>query len=81
MKPNNSRKMVMAFGGILVATLAAGCFGVSRGYPNNSEGYSSSYSSYGDSYAYSGYGRGNLYPQSDENSYSANDRGAHRIVF
>jgi hypothetical protein len=81
MKPTNSRKVVMAFGGILIATLAAGCFAGSRGYSNNSEGYSSSYSSYGDSYAYSGYERGNSYPQSDENSYSANDRGARRIVF
>ena len=28
--------MVMVFGGILVATLAAGCFGGGRGYSNNS---------------------------------------------
>ena len=81
MKPINFRKVVVAFGGILVATLAAGCFGGGRGYANNSYGYNSSYSSYGDSYAYSGYHGGNSYPQSDENSYSAADRGARRIVF
>jgi hypothetical protein len=81
MKPINSRKVVMAYGGILLAILAAGCFGGVRGYSNNSEGYSSSYSSYGDSYAYSGYDRGSSYPQRNENSYSANDRGARRIVF
>ena len=72
---------MVAFGGILVATLAAGCFGGGRGYANNSYGYNSSYSSYGDSYAYSGYHGGNSSPQSDENSYSAADRGARRIVF
>jgi hypothetical protein len=75
MKPINSRKVIMAFGGILVATLATGCFG------GNSSGFKSSYSSYGDTYAYSGYDRGYSYPQSYENSYSAADRGARRIVF
>ena len=81
MKAINARKVVMAIAGILVATLAAGCFGGSRGYSNNSYGYNSSYSSYGDSYAYSGYDGGNSYPQSSENSYSAADRGTRRIVF
>jgi hypothetical protein len=81
MKPINSLQLVVVFGGILVATLAAGCFGGGRGYANNSYGYNSSYSSYGDSYAYSGYHGGNSYPQSDENSYSAADRGPRRIVF
>jgi hypothetical protein len=81
MKPINSRNVMMAFGGILVATLATGCFGGSRGYSNNSYGYNSSYSSYGDSYAYSGYDRGYPYPQSYENSYSADYRGSRRIVF
>jgi hypothetical protein len=81
MKPTDSRKVVMALGGILVATLAAGCFGGGRGYSNNSYGYNSSYSSYGDSYAYSGYDRGHSYPQSYENSYSADYRGVRRIVF
>jgi hypothetical protein len=81
MKPINARKVMMAFGGILVATLATGCFGGSRGYPTNSSGYNSSYSSYGDSYAYSGYDPGYSYPQSYENSNSADYRGARRIVF
>ena len=80
-KPINSRKVMIAFGGILVATLAAGCFGSSRGYSTSSSGYNSNYSSYGDSYAYSGYDGGNSYPQSSENSYSAADRGTRRIVF
>jgi hypothetical protein len=81
MKTINSRKVMIAFGGMLVATLAAGCFGSSRGYSTSSSGYASSYSSYGDSYAYSGYDPGDSYPQSYENSYSAADRGARRIVF
>ena len=63
--------MVMVFGGILVATLAAGCFGGGRGYSNNSYGYNSSYSSYGNSYPYSGYNNGYSRPQSYGNSYSA----------
>ena len=67
MKLINSRKVAMAFGGILVATLAASCSGGSRGYSNNSYGYNSSYSSFGDSYPYSGYS----YPQSYGNSYNA----------
>jgi hypothetical protein len=70
MKPINSRKVVSALGGILVATLAAGCFGDGRGY-YNPYGYSSSYSSYGDSYPYSGYDRGYSDPQTHGNSYSA----------
>jgi hypothetical protein len=81
MKTINSRKVMMAFGGILVATLATGCFGSSRGYSTNSSGYNSSYSSYGDAYAYSGYNRGYSSPQSDENLYSADYRGPRRIVF
>ena len=81
MKPLNSRKVMMAFGGILVATLATGCFGGIRGYSNNSSGFKSNYSSYGDTYAYSGYDGGYPYPQSYEDSYSAGDRGARRIVF
>jgi hypothetical protein len=58
MNPINSRKVMMAFGGILVATLATGCFGGSRGYSNNFYDYNGSYSSYGASYVYSGYDRG-----------------------
>src|SRR5271166_5445717 len=78
MKPIDSRKVAMAFGGIMVATLAAGCFGGSRGYSDNPYGYNSSYSSYGDSYPYSGYDRGHLYPQSYGNSYSAGYRNGVR---
>jgi hypothetical protein len=81
MKTINSGKVMMAFGGILIATLAAGCFASSRSYSTNSSGYTSSYSSYGDSYAYSGYDRGYSNPQSYANSYSTADRGARRIVF
>ena len=71
----------MLVGGILAATLAAGCFGGGPGYSTDPFGYNSSYSSYGNSYPYSGYANGYSYPQSYENSYSANDRGARRIVF
>jgi hypothetical protein len=81
MKPINSRKVMMAFGGILFATLATACFGGGQGFSTNSSGYNSSYSSYGDSYAYSGYDRAYSIPQSYENSYSADYRGARRIVF
>jgi len=81
MRPITFRQVAMAFGAILVATLAAGCFGGGQGDSNNSYGYNSSYSSYGDSYAYSGYHRGNSHPQSDGNTYSAADPGARRIVF
>jgi hypothetical protein len=81
MKTTNSGKVMITFGGILVATLVTGCFGSSRGYSTNSSGYNSSYSSYGDDYAYSGYDRGYSSPQSSENLSSADYRGARRIVF
>jgi hypothetical protein len=81
MRPIHSRKVMMAFGVILVTTVAAGCFGSGRGYSTNSFGYNSSYSSYGNSYAYSGYDRGYSHPHTYDNSYSANDQGARRIVF
>jgi len=54
MKTINYRKMAMTFGGVLIATLAVGCYG--GGY-----GYNSSYNSYGSSYPYSGYRGGNSY--------------------
>jgi len=81
MRPITFRKVAITFGAILVATLAAGCFGGGQGYSKNFYGYNSSYSSYGDSYAYSGYDRGNSHPQSYGNIYSAADPGARRIVF
>ena len=59
----------MALGGILVATLAAGCFGGGSGYSNNPYGYNSGYSTSGNSYPYSGYSSGYSYPQRYENSY------------
>ena len=55
----------MVLGGILSATLVAGCFGGGgNGYPGYGyssspySGYSSNYSSYGNSYPYSGYNSG-----------------------
>jgi hypothetical protein len=72
MKRINSRKVVIAFGGILAATLATGCFGGGgRGYSNDPYGYDSSYSSYGSSYPHSGYENGYSYPRSSENSYNS----------
>ncbi len=52
MKTIDSRKVVMTLGGILIATLAAGCFGGGPGYWNGGGGYNSSYSSYGSSFPY-----------------------------
>jgi hypothetical protein len=70
MKPTNYRKMVMTLGGILIATVAAGCYGGGgSGYSNNPYGYNSGYSSYGNSYPYRS--NGYSYPQSYRNSYSA----------
>ena len=69
MKTINSRKVVMLLGGILAATLAAGCFGGGPGYSNDPYGYNSSFSSYGNSHPYSGYANGYSYPQSYRNSY------------
>src|SRR5580658_7597639 len=62
--------MSMTFGGILIATVAAGCYGGS-GYSNEPYGYNSSYSSYGSSYPYSGYSSSYSYPRSYGNSYNA----------
>ena len=66
----------MVLGGILSATLAAGCFGggdPGYGYSNGpyGGGYSSNYSSCGNSYPYSGYNSGYSYPQNYGNSYNA----------
>jgi hypothetical protein len=70
MKTIASRKVAMVLGGILTATLAAGCFG-GGGYWGRPSGYNSSDSSYGSSYPYSGYDSRYSYPQSYGNSYSA----------
>jgi len=69
-KAINYRKIAMTFGGILIATVAAGCYGGS-GYSNEPYGYNSSYSSYGSSYPYSGYNSGYSYPRTSGNSYDA----------
>ena len=68
MKTIDSRKVVMTLGGILIATLAAGCFGGGPGYWNNPHGYNSSYSSYGSSYPY----------RTDQHAVETRDRGEVR---
>jgi hypothetical protein len=78
MKMINSRKLVIAFGGILAATLATGCFGGGSRYSNGSYGYDSNYSSFGNSYPYSGYDNGYSYPRSSENSYNSGYRNGLR---
>jgi hypothetical protein len=74
MKTIAPRKAGMVLGGILIATVAAGCFGGGHGYSNDpygyNSGYNSNYSSYGSSYPYSGYSNGYSYPQNYGNSYS-----------
>jgi hypothetical protein len=71
MKTINSRKLVMTLGGILIATLAVGCYGGDGGYSNGPQGYNSSYGSYGRSYPNSGYNSGYSYQRSNGNSYNA----------
>jgi hypothetical protein len=70
MKTTNYRKMIMTLGGVLIATVAPGCYGGGgSGYSNSPYGYNSGYSSYGNSYAYRS--NGYSYPQSYGNSYNA----------
>jgi hypothetical protein len=70
MKTTNYRKMIMTLGGVLITTVAAGCYGGGgSGYSNSPYGYNSGYSSYGNSYAYRS--NGYSYPQSYGNSYNA----------
>jgi hypothetical protein len=87
MKPTNYRKMAMTFGGILIATLAVGCYGGGSGYSNGGYGYNSSYSSYGNSYPYSGYSSPRSYGNSYNTGYQSGvradanrDRGADRVT-
>src|SRR5271154_1795018 len=56
MKTINSGKVAMTLGGILIATLAAGCYGGGGYYSGHPYGYSRSYSynSYNSSYPYDG---------------------------
>ena len=79
MKTINYRKMAMTFGGILIATLGAGCYGGGgSGYYNRPDGYNSNYRSYGSSYPYSNYDPGYSYPQSYGNSYNNGYRNGVR---
>src|SRR5579863_4801747 len=61
----NARKVAILVGGLLTATLAAGCFGpgYGGGYGYNGGGYSS----YG---SYPSYAGGYSYPEGYRNSYS-----------
>ncbi len=79
MKTTNYRKLAMTFGGMLIATLVAGCYGGGSGYSNGGYGYNSNYSSYGSSYPYSNYDRGYSYPQSYGNSYNTGYRNGVRV--
>ena len=71
MNTTNYRKIIMTLGGVLIATVAAGCYGGGgSGYSNDPYGYNSGYSNgYGNSYAYRS--NGYSYPQSYGNSYNA----------
>ena len=72
MKTINLRRLVMTVGGILIATVAAGCYGGGGGsgyYSSQPYGYNSSYSSYGSSYPYSGYSNRQHYQQNNVSSY------------
>jgi hypothetical protein len=80
MKTISSRRLGI-LGGVLAATLAAGCFGGSRQSSNNPYGYDGSFytsrpytGGYGNPYPYnSGYNDTHAFPQSfgNSNSYSA----------
>jgi len=69
MKTTNYRKIAMTLGGVLIATVAAGCYGGGgSGYSNNPYGYNTGYSS---SYPSSGYNDGYSYQRNYRNSYNA----------
>src|SRR5271156_5963139 len=81
MKTTNSRRLVLALGGMLIATVAAGCYGGGGGsgyYSSQPYGYNSSYSSYGSSYPYSGYSSGQYYRQNNVSSYHGGYQNAAR---
>jgi hypothetical protein len=80
MKTTNSRRLAMTLGGILIATVAAGCYGGggSGYYSSQPSGYNSSYSSYGSSYPYSGYSNGQRYQQNNVSSYHGGYQNAAR---
>jgi hypothetical protein len=75
MKMIKSRKVAIAFGGFLAATLVTGCFGGGRGYSNGPYGYGSNY---GSSYPYRDYDNGYTYPRGSENSYNSGYRNGLR---
>ncbi len=81
MKTTNLRKLVMTLGGILIATVAAGCYGGggSGYYSSQPYGYNSSYSSYGSSYPYSGYSNGQRYQHNNVSSYHGGYQNAARV--
>jgi hypothetical protein len=66
MKTLTSRKVIVLCGGILAATLAAGCYGGGSGYSNDPYGY---YGGNGSSYSYNDDNTRYSYPQSYGNSY------------
>jgi hypothetical protein len=68
MKTFNSLKIIVLCGGILAATLAAGCYGGDSGYSNNPYGYGGGY---GSSYSYNADNSGYYYPRNYNNSYSS----------
>lgn len=71
MKIINSRKLAMAFGGILIAAVAAGCYGGGPGYSHGPYGYNNNYSGYGNSYPNDHYNGGYSYPENSGKSYNA----------
>jgi hypothetical protein len=75
MKTLNSRKVIVLCGGILAATLAAGCYGGGSGYSNDPYGYNGGY---GSSYSYNDDNTRYSYPQSYGNSYGWGYRNGER---
>ena len=76
MKTLNSRKAIVLCGGILAATLAAGCYGGGYGYSNDPYGYNGGY---GRSYSYNADNSGYYsYPRSYPNSYNSGYRNGVR---
>ena len=68
MKTTNYRKIIMTLGGVLIATVAVGCYGGGSGYSNYPGGYNSSY---GSSYPDRNYNNGYASQHSYSNSYNA----------
>src|SRR5271156_6269593 len=81
MKTINSRKLVTTLGGILIATVAAGCYGGAGSgyYLSPPYGYKNSYNNYGGSYPYSGYSNGPRYQQNNVSWYHGGYQNAARV--